>query len=215
LLELEKDHDGAMDALRQAVRIEPDSLRARLELGAALLRVGTPASLDEAQNLLMAVVDDAPNISAGHSELGSVYIQQHNLDSALSEWQKALQLDPTNSSVLLNFGALLDSSNQTDLAAKQFLAATLVDPRSVQARMDLAHVYSKLGHRHDAVVQLTQAVELDPGNTDTQAALAKALADEKRLGPGSPASSQPSGGSASTPVSGMMSLPPNLPTTAN
>jgi Tfp pilus assembly protein PilF len=214
LLELEKDHNGAMDALRQAVRIEPESLRARLELGSALLRIGTSASLDEAQNILTSLVDDAPNISAAHSELGSVYIQQHNLDGALSEWQKALQLDPTNTSVLLNFGALLDSSNETELAAKQFLAATIIDPSLLQARLDLAHVYSKLGHRHDAVLQLTKAVELDSSNTDAQAALAKALADEKQHGPGSPASSQPSDGSLPQPASGILSVPANVPTTA-
>jgi Tfp pilus assembly protein PilF len=189
LYKLRHNDLAAIDALKEAVRIEPESLRPRLELGGAQRRAGL---LDDAEKTLTDLADDAPNISAVHTELGNVYIQKHNLQGALGEWQKAIQLDPTNTTVLLNFGELLDSSGEPDLAAKQFLAATMIDPSLVLAHAYLAHVYTKLGHRHDAVLELTKAVELDPTNTRAVDRLAKAQDEEKRLGAGTPANSQPS-----------------------
>ena len=226
LLALKKDDKGEIEALKQAVRIDPESLYSRLKLAASLLRVAvaldqradalnknaptdkTNGDSDEAkrisdeatQDLALAeqtlndLIDDAPNVSEFHSTLGGVYIEQHNLQGALAEWQKAIQLDPNNTAVPLYFGALLDSSGETELAAKQFLAATLLDPSLVQAHLDLAHVYTKLGHRHDAVMQLTEAVSLDPSNPVARNALLKAEDDENKNGPGTPASSQPASG---------------------
>jgi len=208
-----KDDDtGAIKALQEAVRIEPQSLNTRLQLGAAQRRLAATEqrigendeakkNLDDAEKTLTDLIDDAPNVSAVHAELGGVYIQKQDLQDALIEWQKAIQLDPTDTSVLLNFGALLDSNGKPELAAKQFLAATLVDPGLVQAHLYLAHVYTKLNHRHDAVMQLTQAVALDPNSAAARNALLKAEEDEKKNGPGTPAISQPTSESSSQPMS--------------
>ena len=177
ILTLEKDDNGAIDALTQAKRIDPNDLRNRLELGAAQRRVG---HLKDAEVTLTELVDDDPNNPAVHSELGDVYVQEQRLQDALAEWQKTVQLDPANTTVPLNFGRLLESSGQSELAAKQYQAATILNPSLVEARLDLARVYTKLGHRHDAVLQLTQAIELDPSNTAAQEQLAKAVEDEKK-----------------------------------
>jgi tetratricopeptide (TPR) repeat protein len=206
LLTLQHDDKGAIDALEQAVRIEPDALLTQLQLGAALRRVGR---LDDAAKALTDLLEEAPNVAAIHSELGDVYIEQHNPQGALTEWQQAVQLDPANTTVLLNFGELLDSSGQPELAAKQFQAATLIDPNLLEARLYLAHIYAKLGHRHDAVVQLTRAVEIAPQNPQVQAALAKAQHEETVDGPGTPASSQPATESTSQPSAIGDGLSPN------
>jgi Tfp pilus assembly protein PilF len=191
LMSWKKDDLAAIDALKEAVRIEPDWPSTRLQLGAAQRRVG---DLADAEKTLSDLEEDTPNVAAVHSELGNVYIQQNRLQDALAEWQKAIQLDPTDTAVMLNFGYLLDSSGETELAAKQFQAATIIDPSLVQAHLALAHVYTKLGHRHDAVMQLTQAVALDPTDTKARDALVKAEDDETKHGPGTPAGSQPSSG---------------------
>ena len=189
------DQNGAIEALTKAVELEREAFRPRLELGAALRRANR---LADAEKVLSELADDAPSSSEVHSELGSVYIQQQNLQGALLEWQRAIELDPTNIAVHLNFGALLDSSNQPELAARQFLAATIIDPHSALARIDLAHIDSKLGMRHDAVMQLTAALEIDPSNTAAQAALAKALEEEKLHGPGTQPATLPAGAPAIT-----------------
>jgi Tfp pilus assembly protein PilF len=201
LLNLKHDNRGAADALTEAVRIDPDSFNLRLKLGVTLREVG---DLDKAQTVLSDLALDAPNVSAVHSELGNVYMAEHDPKQALPEWQKALQLDPANTTVLLNFGALLASSGETELAAKQFLAATILDPSLVPAHVYLARVYSILGHRQDAVDQLTQAVALAPQDPKVKAAYEQAEADVTKHGPGTPASSQPTSG----PTTGTIGIVP-------
>jgi protein O-mannosyl-transferase len=201
LLILKHDQRGAIDALTEAVRIDHDSLRLRLQLGGLLRRAG---DLDKAEKVLTDLAQDAPNVSAVHSELGSVYMAEHDPKQALPEWQKALQLDPANTTVLLNFGALLASSGQTELAAKQFLAATIVNPQLVLAHVYLARVYSELGHRQDAKDQLTQALALAPKDPNVKAAYQRAVDDETKNGPGTSASSQPTSG----PTTDSMAIAP-------
>jgi Tfp pilus assembly protein PilF len=200
LLSLKHDEADEILALKEAVRIEPQSLRARLELGSAQRKAG---QLTDAEATLTELLEDAPKVSAVHTELGDVYIQQHNVQSALAEWQKAVQLDPSNTAVLLNFGALLDSSGQPALAAKQFLAATLIDPTNIQAYEYLARIYDRLGYRHDAVEQFRRALELNPTSIRIQNELTAEKDNEKRLGSGASATSQaaaPPDGGMPTPV---------------
>ncbi len=195
LIELKHDDLGAIDPLKHAIQLDPSDLHSRLRLGGAQRRAGL---LKDAETTLTELLEDAPDEAAVHTELGNVYIQEQNLAGALSQWEAAVKLDPASITVRLNFGALLDSSGQSDLAAKQFKAATLINPSSALAHYDLGHVYSKLGHRHDAVVELSRAVELDPHNARAQDALAKALVEEQRLGAGTPATSQPTDGQSAT-----------------
>jgi Tfp pilus assembly protein PilF len=204
LLTWKKDNVGAVDALTNAVRIDPNNLRARLDLGGAQRRAG---DLKGAEDTLTTLLIDAPNVAAVHSELGDVYIQEHKRQEALAEWQRASQLDPNNTTVLLNFGALLDSSGEPELAAKQFQAATIVDPSLAVAHFDLAHVYTKLGHRQDAVDELTKAVALEPNNPHVTDAYARAVEDENKKGPGTPATSQPATAADGDAISAPASQP--------
>jgi hypothetical protein len=53
-------------------------------------------ALGEAQNKLMILIDEYPNISVLHDLLGNVHYINKNLDGALASYQKSLNLDPNN-----------------------------------------------------------------------------------------------------------------------
>ena len=201
----QKDDAGAITAYTQAINSAPTSIRARLGLAGALRRTG---KLDDASAELYNVLDIDSNIAAAHTELGNVFLQKKMIQDALDEWAKAAVLEPLNTTVLLNYGALLASSGKPDLAAKQFFAATRINPNLSAAFYNLGLVELQSGHNQNAVIQFNHATELDPSESKYTKYLGIAKEALRLHGPGTMPSSQPS---TANPFAPPAASPSNVP----
>jgi Tfp pilus assembly protein PilF len=91
-----------MDALveyRTALRIDPGYVNARYNLATTLARAG---KFQESIPDFRAVVEAFPNSGRLHNEFGEVLAQSGDLRGALVQFDKALELSPSDSYALKN-----------------------------------------------------------------------------------------------------------------
>jgi Tfp pilus assembly protein PilF len=178
----------AFDALRQALRINPNDTEALYFLA----HVSTGLSQVEHQRLFAM----APNSARVHQILAESYRVQENLPKAEEEYQAALQADPSLVEVLNVLGDMkryqfkfeeaiayysraanirprdYDSAyglgasqlylQKPDVAVEHFQNALSIDPRSAAARLALGDSLLRLKQFKSAAKELESAIQIDP-----------------------------------------------------
>jgi type IV pilus assembly protein PilF len=92
------------------------------------------------------------------------YLQKNGQeDYAVSLYEKALEIDPSNLAALNNLGYYYREKNPL-LAEDYFRKALRVDPSYNAARNNLALLYHYLGNYRSSVEQFSILVETDPDN---------------------------------------------------
>jgi Flp pilus assembly protein TadD len=74
------------------------------------------------------------------TEAGQVYLKVHDFPSALSEFGRALALEPRSAAALSNRGAALLALGQSDAARQDFERALAIDECQPEARANLARL---------------------------------------------------------------------------
>jgi Tfp pilus assembly protein PilF len=82
---------GAIEELREALRVQPDFPDARMSLGAALYQIG---DLDGAIEAYQAALRTQHDLVHAHVNLATIYIVKREWATARNELQTALQLQP-------------------------------------------------------------------------------------------------------------------------
>jgi tetratricopeptide (TPR) repeat protein len=82
--------------------------------------------------------------SIAHYIMGVSYEFQNEADAALSEYQKAIQVDPSSFAAQMRLGIISSQMGHSFLAIKAFTAAIEIEPGDLQARYLLALVYSSV-----------------------------------------------------------------------
>jgi len=94
--------------------------------------------------------------------LGSIYLNENNLDEAEKLLKKSVQLDPNNSTVHDNLGILFSKRGEYNKAIRKFNRALELNPNSAEANYNLGKVYEKLGKFGHSEKYFQKAVELNP-----------------------------------------------------
>ena len=133
--------------------------------------------VDEAITTLSGKLSSAPNDAASHNLLCRAYFAVGKWDSAISECERAIALEPNNGEYHLwlgrTYGEKADASNfftAAGLAKKvrtEFERAVQLDPANVPARTDLAEFYLEApgivgGGQDKARAQADQVAKLNP-----------------------------------------------------
>ena len=121
---------------REAVRLAPEKTRPRIQLARAL-----PAA--QALEVLAQARDVAPNDPAIAAEIGKTLLAEGQPDGALTEFGRALALDPRNALYLNNRGVALEQLGQTEAARADFERALQIDPSLTAARENLQKVTAR------------------------------------------------------------------------
>jgi tetratricopeptide (TPR) repeat protein len=174
------EHLGQLSpAYRELVRtvdLAPTNYKARIDLGDLLVAAG---KLDDAQvqaNVVMAVQPDNADV---HALLSAIATRRGQKDQALTEMQRAIELDPRRAAFHEDL-ALLQSADTTKAAdvEEELKKAVALDPKSVKAKLILAAFYARNNRLADAEKVGWSAVATDPKNLPARANVAEVILKE-------------------------------------
>jgi tetratricopeptide (TPR) repeat protein len=99
------------------------------------------------------------NYLPAYSSLGALYINSHQEDRAIAEYQKIIALRPENPTPYIMIGMLQDQRKNYDAAIENYRKALEKDPNSIIAANNLAWLYAATGKGNlDEAMKLAQGV---------------------------------------------------------
>lgn len=141
----------AVEELRKALELAPDSARDRLNYGLALLRAGkTKEGIAE----LEKVQKQDPKLPHTWFNLGIAFKKEGDYARALRQFERMVQLVPDEPISHYNLGVLYRLLNRPDDALRAFEKARDLDPNLAAARFQLYNAYRRLGRNQEAAREL-------------------------------------------------------------
>ena len=152
------------DSFEKAVALEPSNPTLHLQLGQAKYAEGKTTEAKEAfEEAIRLKVDylDA------YIQLAAYYEQEEDIDRAISELEKALQVGRQNDTFLFQLGRLYfnrASDGDWDRALTVFNAALAVNPNNANALFSAGVIFDRRGDREVALRYFEEVLKRDPGN---------------------------------------------------
>ncbi|HTX35604.1 MAG TPA: FG-GAP-like repeat-containing protein [Bryobacteraceae bacterium] len=144
-------HKEAVDELRQALALAPNSVRDQLNYGLALLRQG---DMDAATAELQKVQQRDPTLPHTWFNLGLVYKKENEVDQALAQFQQMVKLVPAEPIGHYQLGVIYKLKGDTAAAIAQFETARDLNPRLAAAHFQLFGLYRQAGRADQSAAEL-------------------------------------------------------------
>jgi tetratricopeptide (TPR) repeat protein len=159
-LELRKSGDRGRSAaeLLQALRIYPRFLRALTYLGVTYAESGDPRT---ASGILKLAIRLYPDDAGAHFNLAIAYGAMGNAEE-ISEYRKALAIDPDLVLGYLNLGAALYSKGEYDGAIAEYRKGIEVNPLVASLHYSLSFALEHQGKNQEAKAETALAQNIDP-----------------------------------------------------
>jgi len=171
------DLDGAEQAARKALEINPNSAEALNNLALVVAERGRP---DEAQNYLTQAIRADPKHWRPRLNLGHLLSRQGKLQESLPHYREALKIDPELFDAHLLLGiSLLDLDKPLE-AAGHLGAAVRLRPEDPQAHCYLGTALHRQGNLEQAAIHYAAALEQKPDYVPALSALAMIYATAKQ-----------------------------------
>src|SRR6266567_1127828 len=161
----ESPHESRADALNKArVAAEKalalDNKLAKAQVSRGLLFVVEDLNLKAAEQEYQRAIEINPNYAFAHYLFGfDVLTPLGDFDHALSEMNRAVELDPFSGIINANLGWCYLCARRYPEAVAQFRKAAELDPNSPMPQLGLAHELS--GQREQAMTAYQRAYDLD------------------------------------------------------
>lgn len=195
-----RSFDEAIQTLNQLVSIDARNVSAYIALAhalqqqyvAALDRKDKTSNLEKAIMVLDQAEDIASNqetpqrdisLSKVYNERGYIYNLQKKLPKAAASYQKASQLNPTESLIRYNLGEIYEKMGEKNKALSVLQQAVLINPKDAYNRAYYARLLANHGQFDAAKPEAAEAVRLAPENAYTvgQFGIVRYLAGEPAL----------------------------------
>ena len=150
-------HPEAVQELRQALALAPNSVREQLNYGLALLRQG---DVRGATAELAKVQKRDPKLPHTWFNLGIVYKKQNETDKALAQFQEMVKLVPNEAVAHYQLGAIYKLKDDNPAAIGQFEAARDLSPRLAAPHFQLFGLYRQSSRTAQAAEELRVFQEL-------------------------------------------------------
>jgi len=167
-----EQHDKAVAAFREAIRLDPKYVAPRILLGASLVSLGR---LAEATSTLERAVTLAPREPLARQQLARAYEKAGHLPAAVEQYRKLRDLAPDDPENAYQLGRAYLALSEWSL--KQLRDA---DPGSARLQQALGHNYRVQGKREMAEQAFRRAAEADPRLPEIHLALAQIFIEQKR-----------------------------------
>jgi len=162
--------EQAESLLKKALFIDPDYAAAWDELGYLfVIQINLILRpVDEGYALAREAVKKAlavdPDFALAHASLGYIAsTYDHDSVAAARHLERALQLDPTNISIISSAAALTASLGRLDEAIKLSEFVVARDPVSPRSNINLGGFYAAAGRWDEAIASYRTALVLSPG----------------------------------------------------
>ncbi|HEY5617123.1 MAG TPA: fused MFS/spermidine synthase [Vicinamibacterales bacterium] len=121
-----------------------------------------------------------PESAATYNVLGLALAEGGQLDAAMQEFRRALELEPDDAAAHWHLGAALASKGAYADATAHLVRSVELDPRNSQAHNDLGLLLAFQGRFDEGVDHLELAVTLDPQSDDARRNLSQVRQQRER-----------------------------------
>lgn len=164
------DWAAAIELIRRAIGVLGEEPRLHEILGLALMSL---ERYDEAEpSLLRAAESGSPE---AFNNLGILRKKQGRLGEAISEFERAIEQNPSFADALYNLGNAHRASLQFETAAGYLFRAVAANSAHADALAALGETLSALGRHAEAVPVFRQAIDLRPADAPLRCELAGAF----------------------------------------
>jgi protein O-GlcNAc transferase len=153
------DFRAALAEYQAAVAVAPSHIRAYLNLGNALQRLGRTPDAVMALNTALRI---DPGSAPCHFNLGHAYMAAQDPDAAEREFREALLLDPGMASAAIALANLLDAGKRPDEAEKALREALARAPDCAPAAYNLGVMLQRRGEFDQAEDMFRAGLDADP-----------------------------------------------------
>jgi tetratricopeptide (TPR) repeat protein len=163
--------DKAIDALSQAVKLNPDLAEAWFKLGIAY-------ALAEKRDETLETADRETNTDPKKPTKTN---SEKAFEKAVVAYKKIVGENPNDDVAYFNLGRAYNKLNEDEDAAKALRQAVKIKPDDTEYQTELGAILIKLAQYHEAIPPLRKALELDPENIRAQDLLEDAEAGRSRV----------------------------------
>lgn len=169
--------EKAVDAYKQATKLDPDLAEAHFKLGLAYALLESEQELIATPAEPVSDTEDKDEKPKKEKKSNSVLA----FENAVIAYKKLIDKDSKDHSAHFNLGRVYDRLNEDKDARKSLETAVKLEPENTLYQTELGAVLIKLAQYDEAVRALKKAVELDEGNALAAELLEKAEAGKKRV----------------------------------
>jgi tetratricopeptide (TPR) repeat protein len=163
----------AADEFRQALVTKPDSVSARLNLGAVLTQTG---DLRGAAAQFEAALRIDPKNTIAHYNLAVLFANENKSDEAIVHLQSVISIDPNDLSARFLLARQLSQAGRLEEALTAFSSVVLADPDNEDALLDQARLLLRKSQYKRALASLENGHARYPQKVRTAVLLAYLLA---------------------------------------
>ncbi len=160
--------EKAVESFRSALKADSTYALAYAGLGQAYWhkyqQTSDTAWVDQAQQACGHAVTLDPKLPASHLCLGTLESGTGHYAKAIQEFQRVLQVEPTNIAAFSGLGSAQERLKQTDQAEETYRRAISVRPNYWAPYNWLAIIYFQNGQTEKAAEMFRKVTELAPGN---------------------------------------------------
>ncbi len=166
---IERNYDWKNDILlwSKVLEIYPESAKADFALGDAYFKKGElDKAIEHYQKVLGKSGKEKENggqhRSIVYNDLGLIYLEKKDYDSAIAEFKKGLEINPGSPLIRNNLGIAYIGKNEYNSAASEFRKAIEINPKSEEAYFNLVRIYLDQGEYREAGEILRQLEKVNP-----------------------------------------------------
>ena len=174
----EDKYEEAIVHLKEAIRLDPGHLWARMQLGWAYLH--GLGDFEAAIAAFQGILEIDPQYHDAHHGLARVCVKQGDLDGAIAKYKDALEIDPDLFLVHWNLGRALQEQGKTEEALAAYRRSFEIMPKFSDAGVSLGNLLADEGRMDEAIVAYKQAIEAGPEYAEAHYRLAEAYYKLKR-----------------------------------
>lgn len=163
---------------REAIRLAPTRFEPYLALAESLYATG---HVDLGDQLLADAEKKVPETADVRAQRGQAKLSRNDIASALTEFRRALVLDPSHVGARFGLGAASRRIGNFNDAAAAFEHVAASDPDYPGLAMERGMVFEAQGKSAEAVVSYTNALKERPGDLDLELRLGAALVGAGRV----------------------------------
>jgi tetratricopeptide (TPR) repeat protein len=151
-------HQEAVEAFKQAIKINPDYVEAHYNLGVAL---GESGMYKEAIAAYKQAIRINPNYSDAYVNLGVSHYKNGMYKEAIDAFKHAIRINSENADTYVNLGVAYGKSGMNKEAVDALKQAIRVNPNNAEAHYNLGFAYLMLNDKNSAINEYEILKNLD------------------------------------------------------